>query len=187
MRLFVAIDVDREARERLVAEQRRVRSLVGDASSLKWTAEELMHVTLVFIGNVPDARGDEVLAAAAESITGVGPFRAVFGGLGIFPPRGAPRVLWAGVIEGAEQMARVREVVKGRVGQLGLPTEDRPFHAHVTLGRWRDGRPRDRRAVEDIRGSDRIAFCEVREAALYQSRLSSSGPAYTVLARSRLT
>jgi len=186
MRLFVAIDVDGEARDRVVAEQRRVRTLLGDASSLKWTAAELIHLTLVFIGNVPDARRDEIVAAAAEPIRSVGPFRPTFGGLGIFPPRGVPRVLWLGVSAGAENLNRVHDVMKGRLQRLGLPTEDRPFHAHLTLGRWRDGRPRDRRTVEDIGGSESIASSDVRDAALYQSRLSSSGPAYTVLARAKL-
>jgi 2'-5' RNA ligase len=186
MRLFVAIDVDADAREHVAAEQRRVRQLLGDASSITWTAASLIHVTLVFIGNVPDARGQDIVAASAEPIRGVAPFRAAFGGLGVFPAHGAPRVLWLGVSEGAEHIARVHEVVRQRIERLGIPTENRPFHAHLTLGRWRDARPRDRRSVEDIGGHKPIASSEVRDAALYQSRLSSSGPAYTVLARSPL-
>src|SRR5258705_11003161 len=75
------------------------------------------------------------------------PFRFELGGVGAFPPRGAPRALWIGVKSGAEHVIQVQSLLAGRLGRLegvGIERERRPFIPHLTLARWRESRPSDR-------------------------------------------
>ncbi len=119
-------------------------------------------------------------------------FDIAFGGAGVFPPRGAPRVLWIGVTEGAAALTSLQSEIAERIRGLGLTFDDRPFHPHLTVGRWRESRSdraaRGRRRGEGgpPGGSGTVADVRVTRATLYQSRLSASGPAYTALAHATL-
>jgi len=187
MRLFIAADLPDAVRTALAGEQKRIAAaLAGAGSSLKWVKPEHAHLTLVFIGNVEDARVPAVVEAVSRRIDAP-PFDAVFGGGGVFPPRGAPRVLWIGVEDGAAQLIALQQTLASRVTALGLPLEDRAFHPHLTLARWRESRPSDRDRALAAAPHGMVARARIDAATLYQSRLSPSGPAYTPLARANLT
>jgi RNA 2',3'-cyclic 3'-phosphodiesterase len=187
MRLFIAIDLDDGARKAIADEQRRLKAAFDDSpSSLKWVRPEQMHLTLVFLGEVPETRVPAVVDNIGEPVAQA-PFDLTFAGLGVFPPRGAPNVLWVGASSGeAESIALQRELAD-RVQRLGIVLERRPFHPHLTLARWKSSRGADRpRALEAV-GDAVIATVRIDHATLYQSRLSSAGPAYTALARANLS
>src|SRR5207247_613254 len=74
-------------------------------------------------------------------------FEIVFSGVGAFPPRGAPRVLWLGVTEGAEATTALQRQVTDRLEPLGVQPERRPYSPHLTLARWRESRPGDARQI----------------------------------------
>jgi 2'-5' RNA ligase len=187
MRLFVAADLPDAVRDALVAEQARIKSaLAGTGSPLKWVKPEHAHLTLVFIGNVDDARVPAVVDAIGAAID-LPAFDATFEGAGAFPPRGAPRVLWIGVGTGARELVRLQQVIAARIATLGLPIEDRTFHPHLTLARWRESRPADRSRALAVAPRGIVARAQVDGATLYNSRLSPSGPTYTALARANLT
>jgi len=199
MRLFVAVDLSDEAREAIAVLQKLLAGpLSKSKEGLKLVEPSRMHLTLLFIGEARDER----VPAIVESMNapaGLPPFDVTFGGVGVFPPRGAPRVLWVGIAEGAASLERLQHDIVERVRAVGIAFDDRPFHPHLTLGRWRgDDRKRSsaerrstperlRREVATLDRSDRIASVRVTRATLYQSRLSSSGPAYTALAHATLT
>jgi RNA 2',3'-cyclic 3'-phosphodiesterase len=187
MRLFVAADVPDAAREALAAEQKRLASAIGgSAGSLRWVKPDHSHLTLVFLGDVADARVPAVVDTIGRGIDAP-PFDVVFDGVDVFPPRGAPRVLWIGVAGGAAPLTALQQELATRVTALGLPLEDRAFRPHLTLARWRDSRPADRQRALAHAHTGTIARARVAGATLYQSRLSSSGPSYTSLARATLT
>ena len=199
MRLFVAVDLSDEAREAIAVLQKLLAGpLSKSKEGLKLVEPSRMHLTLLFIGEARDER----VPAIVESMNapaGLPPFDVTFGGVGVFPPRGAPRVLWVGIAEGAASLERLQHDIVERVRAVGIAFDDRPFHPHLTLGRWRgDDRKRSsaerrstperlRREVATLDRSDRIASVRVTRATLHQSRLSSSGPAYTALAHATLT
>src|SRR5262249_28902187 len=144
MRLFIAANLPDSVRDALAAEQQRISAaLAGSGSSLKWVRPEHAHLTLVFIGNVEDGRVQTVIDAIAADVEAP-PFETAFEGAGVFPPRGAPRVLWIGVGAGARELSDLQRILAGRVAALGVPIEDRAFHPHLTLARWRDSRTTDR-------------------------------------------
>jgi RNA 2',3'-cyclic 3'-phosphodiesterase len=183
MRLFTAIELDDAARAAIGAKQDEVRRALGGAS-MKWVRPEQMHLTLVFIGEMADDRVQPVVDVMQRDIPQQ-PFRLVFGGTGVFPPRGAPKVFWLGVVGGAEAAIALQQHVAGQLEPHGVSRDARPFSPHLTLGRWRDARPSDRRRIPPDGGAV-VAAVEVAAVTLFQSRLSSSGPAYTALASARL-
>ena len=186
MRLFTAIDLDDAARDAVARLQRRLSERPSGDRSLKWVDPSRMHLTLVFLGEVADARVPAIVESLSPPID-VPRFAIAFQGLGVFPPRGAPRVLWLGVAQGAAALAAVQGHVVKRLESLGVALEDRPFHPHLTLARWRDSRPSDRTRALAAGINEPIAPLGVDSIALYQSRLSSAGSTYTVLARATLT
>jgi RNA 2',3'-cyclic 3'-phosphodiesterase len=186
MRLFIAIDLDEAARAAIAEEQKRLGAVLraNSRSALKWVRPDRMHLTLVFLGEVDEARATPLIDEIGREIVQP-PFDVVFGELGVFPARGAPNVLWAGVTSGAQPAAALQRTVSERVGRHGFPPETRPFRPHLTLARWRESRAADRQHVMEAGQRDVTALC-VDHVTLYQSRLSPAGPSYTALARANL-
>jgi len=185
MRLFVAIDLDDAARTAIADEQKRLTRAFGRADrSLRWVNAEQMHLTLVFIGHVDEARAAALVDTMSGDI-GMSPFAMAFAGIGVFPPRGAPSVLWLGVGPGAREAVDLQRTVADRLEKVGVARERRPYHPHLTLARWRVARASDRRVVEANRDEE-IARIEVASVTLYQSHLSSTGSTYDVLTRAPL-
>jgi RNA 2',3'-cyclic 3'-phosphodiesterase len=187
MRLFIAIDLDEATRSAIAREQKRLAGVLraGSRSSLKWVQPDHMHLTLVFLGEVDEARATPLIEDIRRDIVQA-PFDVVFGELGVFPPRGAPNVLWTGVTAGVEPAIVLQRTVSERVCRHGFPPETRPFRPHLTLARWREARSADRQHVMTADQRD-VATLRVDHATLYQSRLSSAGPSYTPLARANLS
>jgi 2'-5' RNA ligase len=182
-RLFVAIEIGSLAQSRVVDEQARLKETLR-ASSIRWTKHDQLHITLVFIGEVTDERAATIVETMRDSIPHP-PFRFELGGIGAFPPRGAPRALWIGVTSGADSMIRVQSLVADRLERIGVERERRPFSPHLTLGRWRDSRPSDRPRTSSAQPQT-IARVDVKAVTLFQSRVSSEGSTYTRLVETPL-
>lgn len=128
-RLFIALDPPEKTREELAA-------LCQGLPDCRWTPPEQLHLTLCFIG---EAEGSTFLdiREALEEIAAA-PFSIQLEGLGLFPPRRAPRVLWAGVQDNAALMQLERKVVNA-VRRCGVVLEKRKFSPHITLARLQEG------------------------------------------------
>jgi len=185
MRLFTAIDLDERTRDAVARLQRRLTERLSGDRSLKWVDPARMHLTVVFLGEIADARVPLIVDSLSVPIE-ASRFAIAFQGLGVFPPRGAPRVLWLDVAQGTGALATVHRHVVERLKSLDVTLEDRPFHPHLTLARWRDSRPSDRTRALAAEIHEPIAPLGIDSIALYQSRLSSAGSTYTVLARATL-
>jgi RNA 2',3'-cyclic 3'-phosphodiesterase len=190
MRLFVAIDLDETARQAIARLQREVTSAFPPDRAPKWVRSEQMHLTLAFLGEIAAAATLPLVEALSVPLR-MSPFAAVFRGFGVFPSSGPPQVLWLGVREGRESIVEVQRQVTQRLERLGIERERRPFHPHLTLGRWRRARSSrrdaDRARSLETAGSEPVPRIDVDHVTLYQSRLSPAGPAYAALARATLT
>jgi 2'-5' RNA ligase len=187
VRLFIAIDLDEAARAAIAEEQRRLKAAIGSTrATVKWVRPEQMHLTLVFLGEVAEARVQAIVEAIGQPIA-QRPFDLAFGGVGVFPPRGAPNVLWIGASTGEGETIAVQRQLADRVAPLGIPVEGRLFHPHLTLARLKDSRPSDRTRFLAAGGDNIVATTQVDHATLYQSKLSSQGPSYTALAHATLS
>ena len=126
-RLFVALDLPYDIKESLEPLSRGL----GD---VRWLTPDQQHLTLRFIGELDNGRLNEV-AEALALVAGV-PFELRLKGLGHFPPRGEPRVLWVGVEKNGE-LTRLKRRIDRALAQAGLPPEGRKFAPHVTIARIR--------------------------------------------------
>ncbi|MBI4735505.1 MAG: RNA 2',3'-cyclic phosphodiesterase [candidate division NC10 bacterium] len=178
MRLFVAVNLPSEVRERLAAVQDRLRRAQADVS---WVRAENIHVTLKFLGDVEAKRLERVRPALAEEARAGAPFSMEVSGVGSFGGR-IPRVVWVGVGDGAEPLTRLAGQVEDGLGRVGFPKERRGFAAHLTVGRVRS--PRNAEALLAALGEERtepFGVAEVTQFDLMQSELRPSGSVYSVL------
>src|SRR5262245_57927623 len=157
MRLFVAIDLTEKARRAVAAEASRVRRELGEKSGT-WVRPEQMHLTLVFIGEVDETRAGQIADLISPEIP-IAPFRMVFGGIGVFPPHGAPKILWLGAQHGTSNVIELQRLVVDRLKPAGVEQEERPFHPHLTLARWKKGGGPQRRRLMD--GPSAVAEVQV--------------------------
>ena len=164
--------------------QRRAR-LLAPRARLTWVTPDRMHLTVRFIG----AADDEKLAAlrrvleAPFETTG---FTLSVHGTGTFPPKGPPRVVWAGLQDGRDRLRALEREMTARLSTIGIPPEDRPYNPHLTLARVRE--PAGLRAAVLLDGLQAHAFGEspIDAITLFESRLSPKGPTYVALSRTAL-
>jgi 2'-5' RNA ligase len=180
----VAILLDERAREALAIEVGRLRSAGREVA---WVGAANLHITLKFLGGVDETRLPAVTDAVARAATARPPFDLAVHGLGAFPTLMRPRVVWAGVTEGASAVSELAAAVERELAPLGFVAEDRPFTAHVTLGRIRTPR-RNPGLEEAIRAGAALEFGQVRveRLSLMRSDLSPRGARYTELHGARL-
>ncbi len=182
MRLFVAIDVSDETRAQLrrVREQLTQRlARVARAPRVTWVADNAAHVTLRFIGEVPESIAEAVRAAMTPPLAG-SPYAIGFSNVGVFPNGSRPRVVWIGAAQGQEETAAVVAVVNQRLEAIIGPGESRPFRAHLTVARVKEPTAFDWAAALATIDSGRT-LSVVDHVTLYQSRTSPKGPTYTPL------
>src|SRR5262249_57098694 len=123
MRIFVALDIPTEIRERIAESVERVRPYAPEA---KWARIEGLHVTLKFVGEVSDAKVQEIRSALPA--VKAEPFDVKFSGAGFFSGPNAPRVFWIGV-EGRE-LRQVAEAIGNELEKLGIPRGKRQDNSH---------------------------------------------------------
>ena len=148
-------------------------------------AADRLHVTVPFIGEVDEPRST-VMADALGPGLALAPFELTVEGVGTFPERGAPRVLWAGIGRGADALGAVEEHVSSRLERCGVPREVRPYRPHVTLARVRE--PGGLRAAAWLEGLTDCRFgpSPVNAITLFERRPSPQGHIYTALQRTPL-
>jgi len=186
VRLFIAIELDVEARKALAVELGRLKAAFDSARApaMRWVNPSHMHLTLAFLGEVREEDVSALCAAMSRPLP-VDSFVIGFGGRGIFSSGGAPRVLWLGLTRGAAEVRALRQEVVHRLPSAGSTLEDR-FEPHVTLARWRTGRASDRRARTALDHVGEVCRLLVEHVSLIRSQLTSTGPAYSTLAQARL-
>jgi len=178
-RLFVAADIDDATRAQIEIISRSLRDAIDTRTRASWVRADRMHLTLQFFG-AADAALEERLMAALGDAFDAPSFDLSFDGLGFFPERGSPRVLWLGIRNGEAELLRVQQIVRQR---LALPPE--PFTPHLTLARFRERMSRGALGeIADFRAQ--AGPSRIDRVTLYESRLSSGGPTYLRLAEAPL-
>jgi 2'-5' RNA ligase len=181
-RLFVAAWLPARARD----EAGEVAARLGESGAdVRWVPPGDLHVTLCFLGGVEPARVEGLVACLSEALSGSPAFGLRLAGLGRFPVRGLPRVVWAGLESGARELAELASKIERALlaGRFLDRVEERPFRAHVTLGRPKSSRGVGRLLdlLEEMRFSGGMHRLE--EVTLAESRLSPRGAQYTAVAR----
>jgi 2'-5' RNA ligase len=185
-RLFLAVDIDEATREQVGRISTGLREAIEPHSKASWVRPDRMHLTLQFLGSVDTALEEHMREALARPI-GEPAFNVSFDGLGLFPERGSPRVLWLGVSEGVAALRRLHDTLVVPESRRGVSRRtDESFSPHLTLARLRDRVPRGK--IAEIVGIRALAGpSRIDRVTLYESRLSRAGPTYLPLAEALLT
>lgn len=183
-RAFIAVDIGHDMRQALARLQDELRRTHPD---IKWVLPENIHLTLAFLGDVFPGHRDS-LTTGLDSVAGtLRSFTCTVEGLGTFGPPNSPRVVWAGIRQGADQLITMQANVAAMVRQTGLIPEDRAFHPHLTLARVKF--PRTARYLEERLAklaTTPFGTISVNSIQLMQSTLRPDGPVYTVVHQSSL-
>jgi 2'-5' RNA ligase len=184
MRLFVGLPVSDAVRAmaaRVAADLKRRLETTIDA---RWVPLENLHLTVRFIGYVSDDRAPSLIDAISQPLERE-PFDIDLGGCGRFPPRGAPRVIWAGVTRGLPPLTALHDEFNRRLAPLAFAPENRPYSAHLTLARIKDARVASARQLDAACEHIHTGSVSQRVDALtvFESRLSSQGPTYAEVRR----
>jgi 2'-5' RNA ligase len=178
----VAVDLPAEVRD-AIAESSSALRAANPRAQVSWTKPEKMHLTLKFLADVPDPTLSRLRTALAAVAIRHARFTLVACGVGGFPSRARPRVLWAGLTEGMREVGRLAADVERACEPLGFPLESRPFRGHLTIGRVRAPRGIGRIvAAMDRFESAVFGRWTVGEIVLYRSHLhGSAGSTYEPL------
>jgi 2'-5' RNA ligase len=101
------------------------------------STEAPQHLTLRFLGDVEDPAVESLTRSLGPAVASHRAFELVLEGVGAFPSRDRPRVVWRGVGHGREEVAALARTVRDAVVRAGLPDDPVPFVPHVTLFRVR--------------------------------------------------
>ena len=188
IRTFVAIELETPLRQALAQVQATIRSRleksVGSDVRIQWVKPESIHLTLKFLGDIPEALVPEIQTALACATGKHNRFAAEVRGLGVFPDVRTPQVLWVGMATHADALTQLAADVETALGTIGFAPEARRFSPHLTLARIKE-RSRDvGRALsgEGMLAQDtKLGAMAVTAVSLMKSDLQRSGSVYTRL------
>ena len=169
-RLFVAIDLPEPIRKFLAA-------LDPQIQSVRWMDVMQMHLTLGFFDDVPE----DVDVAFREKLSVIefGAFFLPVAGIGTFPAKGWPKIIWIGVGRGHPHLFQLHKRVSDAAIAVLLETDLRPWHPHITLARCRDVAPQSvQKFLKSNAGLD-AGMIRVESFHLYSSKLTPAGPIHT--------
>ena len=169
-RLFVAIDLPPAVTSSLIA-------LNPEQPGMRWLRADQIHLTLSFLGNVGPI-AEESLRERLSAIRFNGFFMPVVG-VGTFPPKGKPNVIWAGVGSGHPQLYHVYKRVQEAALGAGLQPDLRAWHPHFTFARCRDVSAEAARAFLKANAAFDAGMTRVESFSLYSSIPGPLGSAYT--------
>ncbi len=182
MRIFFALDIPAEIRNRMTDYMERARRYAPGA---RWARVEGLHVTLKFVGEVQEAKITEMKAALAS--VKAAPFDVTFKDVGFFPNERSPRVFWIGVHAG-DALAQLAANIDQALAAVGIDREEKPYRPHLTLARAssaQDGRQELKQLslLMEKETAPQFGTMTAREFWMYQSQPQKGGSKYVKLER----
>jgi 2'-5' RNA ligase len=187
MRVFIAIDIDKDVRGALSDLQQQLRRQSDiKKSDAKWVEPDNIHLTLKFLGEVKDDRIVEV-CKIVEGVAGMHrSFELNVESVGHFGGKSA-RVLWVGTGKGSDELFQLQKDLQQQLSLAGWPEEPREFAGHLTLCRIRNSKAGAKLAQLSEQYRDfKLGVISAESVSVYQSHLTPTGPVYTVLGNYKL-
>ena len=169
-RLFVAIDLPDSTRQLLAHLDPRIRGV-------RWTEPDQMHLTVGFFDEVRE----DVELRLREKLSAIefGTFFLPVSGVGAFPSKGAPKIIWIGVGKAHPHLFQIHKRVQEAALAVGIEPELRPWHPHVTIARCRGISAQSLRKFLQSNAEFDAGMIRVDVFHLYSSRLTPAGPIHT--------
>ena len=180
IRSFLAFELPPEIKEqvRRVSEELKKTKL-----DVRWIKPDNIHLTIVFLGDVREGDISAIGREVEKVCSGFHPFDFSLKGLGLFPDRRRPRILWLGYAGDIERVSSMKDVLYERLLPFDIKEEKRQFKPHLTLGRFRGPGRGDEKLDEILKRHEGFSSqtFQSRELVLFKSDLKPSGPVYTKL------
>jgi 2'-5' RNA ligase len=180
IRAFIAAVLPADVR---AAIGRLQQALTPQRLNLRWVKPANIHLTLKFLGDIGEGRVAAIKQVVGDLARQQPPLRLAATGLGVFPGPQRPRVMWVGLVGDTGPLAALAKDVEAALADVGFAPEQRPFKAHLTIGRFKKEGP-----CGDVAGAlaahrqfEGGAFT-VTGLHLFRSQLRPEGPIYTDLA-----
>jgi 2'-5' RNA ligase len=184
-RCFLAIDLPAGTQAVLVRAGEAFVESVPSWAGEKWVRPHLLHVTVRFVGTLPDPAAPRLLEALAAELSGVRPFSLRLADVRAVPTARSASMLWAGIEGDADASHELNECAERVLtGRFGVEPDRRGYSPHVTLVRARVPRRAPHGAlvaaacVLEAAGKEPDGFLSVRSITLYASTLGTGGPHY---------
>ncbi|MGD9032340.1 MAG: RNA 2',3'-cyclic phosphodiesterase [Desulfobacteraceae bacterium] len=178
IRSFLAFELPSEIKKIVARVSGELRQSTLNA---RWVKVDNIHLTVVFMGSIETEDIPAIAQGVQEVCQTYGPFDMSLKGIGCFPNRRSPRVLWLGLDGDLEPMSDFRDALQGHLTGFGIKEEKRKFKPHLTLARFRKPKRMDVKEdqllskYEDISSS----VCPLKELILFKSDLKPTGAVYT--------
>lgn len=184
MRCFVAINLGDFLKK-------EIGSVIAGLNSgnwdVRWVPADNLHITIKFLGEISEDLAEKFKGKLSEVSGRHRPFEIIFCGVGVFPDRKRPRVVWIDLRYPIE-MNKLHEDVEHSLISIGLKSEIRKFSPHLTIGRVRSFQGMDSllAALEGLKDRD-FGNIEVGRIFLMKSDLKPAGAQYSVMTEFPLT
>lgn len=182
LRAFIAVEIPVEIQQNIHKETSNFRK--GIDSLVRWVPADNMHLTLKFLGDVSPSSMEFLIQMLRNEADNIPTFGLQLTTLGSFPNLRQPRVIYIG-IQAPAALDALQRGVESAARRLGYESEERPFSAHLTLGRVKQNitavdQQKIRRAIEGTQ-VDVLGTARVDSVHLYKSELKPGGSVYTRL------
>jgi 2'-5' RNA ligase len=178
MRTFIAIELPDQIKNQIEQVQAPLKKTKAFVS---WVKPGNIHVTLKFLGEVPEEKIDEIFSATGKAVEGTKRFTMSLKGMGTFPDFKRPRVIWVGTGSGQEELSGMAGRIEDEMEKIGFPKEKRRFSAHFTIGRVKSPKGVEK-LMEMVKSSDfQTEEIAVSEVVVMRSQLHPAGAIYTPL------
>ena len=176
MRIFIAIKVPDSIKEEISKLQKNL-----DIQNIRWVASQNIHLTLKFLGEIPEKQIEAIIEAIKSSTQKSKPFNISFKEVGGFPNLKRPRILWVGIKEGKDKLIELIQNLSKEFSSIGFEAESHKSVPHLTIGRIKKVKSLELR-VKDFESPLFLA----ERIYLIKSELTSQGPIYTNIKEFRL-
>lgn len=179
IRAFLALDLPEDVTCFLGNISNRLKQSRAD---VRWLNPTSIHLTLKFLGNIIGAQIPDIETALQTIFSSQSPLQIEISGIGAFPNLRQPRVVWVGVSDTSGRLVKMVSLIEDAFDRLGFQRESRSFNPHLTLGRAKSNRDKERLVdlINSMNPTPSITFVADR-ATLFQSILEPAGPRYKAL------
>jgi 2'-5' RNA ligase len=181
-RIFCAIELPDPARNLVLQHIAQVQAAVPDGRA-SWSRAANLHLTIKFLGEMPQRSVADLSSAAARAVGGLAPFSLCLERTGAFPVRGRPRILWLGISDNSGQLNSLHARLEHEAALAGFARDERPFQPHLTIARLRQPQHALSLAAAHRQLKFGPAEIAVSELLVIRSEFGSSGSKYSVVTR----
>ena len=183
MRTFIAVDFPSYMLKKIEEITAFFRTLTPE-KDLKWVETNNLHLTIKFLGEIEEYKIAQVKHTLSKALKDQISFDIEIKGLGMYPNKNNPRVIWLGIV-GANPLMKIHKVLNQELTALEITPERRAFSPHLTIARIRRHTDhKQARQIGEILSEYRVeslGAITIEQIHLYQSVLTPSGPIYSLL------